>query len=199
MLDTIQICTSLVDYDRPKAAGIFHEAFSRKLMPILGHPTEVQQLLSESLIGSHIFSAYGGQELVGIAGLEFGDKKFYQASLKLCITYLGLWYGLVAWIVLALFMEGTCQRTEIRIAALAVNSDWRGKGIGTRLIEEVVRFADWKGYTAIRLEVVDTNTGALQLYQRMGFKVVRQINFGFLTRWLGFTGELEMIRQIPDA
>jgi ribosomal protein S18 acetylase RimI-like enzyme len=195
-MDTIRITPSLADSDRMMAARIFYEAFERKLFPILRNPEKVKMLLSESFVPGHIYNARNNSNLVGIVGLEYGGGKFYQAKFDTCFRHLGIWYGILAWIVLALFMEGSHRSTEIRIAALAVDANFRGKGIGTKLIEEVIDLAKKKGYRAVRLEVVDTNPGAYQLYQRMGFEPVRTIRLGFLTQWLGFSAEIEMILRV---
>jgi len=195
-MDTIQISHSLADVDRTLAARIFYEAFEKKLFPILRNSVKLQNLLSDSFVADCIYSARIGFNLVGIVGLDYDGKKFYKARIGACLRHLGVWYGLLAWVVLALFMEGFHGQAEIRIAALAVDENYRGMGIGTRLIEEAILLAREKGYRAVRLEVVDTNPGAYQLYRRMGFEPLRTIRFGFLTRWLGFTAEIEMLHPI---
>jgi len=195
-MDTILISRSLADVDRTLAARIFYEAFKSKLFPILRNSIKLQNLLSECFVADCIYSARIGLNLVGIVGLDDDGKKFYKARIGACLRHLGVWYGLLAWVVLALFMEGSHGEAEIRIAALAVDENYRGMGIGTRLIEEAILLAREKGCRAVLLEVVDTNPGAFQLYRRMGFEPLRTIRFGFLTRWLGFTAEIEMLHPI---
>lgn len=55
--------------------------------------------------------------------------------------------------------------------ALAVMKDYWGLGIGRHLVQALVDWADASGLVRIYLEVVDTNTRAIRLYERFGFEV----------------------------
>ena len=53
---------------------------------------------------------------------------------------------------------------------LSVRRDWRGKGVGTALMEGAIAWARATGFiTRLQLEVYTTNTGAIRLYERLGF------------------------------
>jgi N-alpha-acetyltransferase 30 len=52
---------------------------------------------------------------------------------------------------------------------LAVRDDWRGAGIGTRLVRAAITAMASEGCHEIVLETEVTNTGALRLYERLGF------------------------------
>ncbi|MBU6428588.1 MAG: GNAT family N-acetyltransferase [Cyanobacteria bacterium REEB65] len=50
--------------------------------------------------------------------------------------------------------------------------DWRGKGIGTTLLEALITWAQKTGILRrIELQVFARNTGAIRLYERLGFVV----------------------------
>lgn len=53
--------------------------------------------------------------------------------------------------------------------SVAVRPGWRGQGVGTRLLERLLREADLR-YGAISLSVSKTNPAA-RLYRRLGFEV----------------------------
>jgi [ribosomal protein S18]-alanine N-acetyltransferase len=57
------------------------------------------------------------------------------------------------------------------ILAIALKPDYRGKGIGTLLLEKILQEAKMKGYKQISLSV-DPNNPALRLYERFGFQQV---------------------------
>ena len=59
---------------------------------------------------------------------------------------------------------------EIHIANIAVHPDWRQRGIGERLMQEVIRNSS--GFSWIRLEVRRSNKAARELYAKMGFREV---------------------------
>lgn len=61
---------------------------------------------------------------------------------------------------------------DLHVVNLAVDEVYRGRGWGTRLVEELLRRAAMKGCGACRLEVRRSNTAAQALYSRCGFRPV---------------------------
>jgi GNAT superfamily N-acetyltransferase len=57
----------------------------------------------------------------------------------------------------------------INIHDLIVHSEWRGQGVGQRLMQAVEHVAHSKGACKITLEVLTGNHTAMQSYQRFGF------------------------------
>jgi ribosomal protein S18 acetylase RimI-like enzyme len=60
---------------------------------------------------------------------------------------------------------------------LYVLPQWRGMGIGSRLVEEVVARARELGWRAIDLEVESTHQRAISLYTRHQFRPLRRSRF----------------------
>ena len=52
---------------------------------------------------------------------------------------------------------------------IVVDPEHRGKGVGTRLFSSLVNFAKSVQHSTMRLDVIDTNSGARRLYERLGF------------------------------
>lgn len=63
---------------------------------------------------------------------------------------------------------------EAHIATLAVHPDFRGKGIATNLIEQVLLEVYQKGARRALLEVRASNQAAQDLYKKFGFKIVHR-------------------------
>jgi len=61
-----------------------------------------------------------------------------------------------------------------RLRLLLVEPQVRGLGIGSRLVEECVRFARRAGYRKIRLWTNDVLYAARHIYQRVGFRIVHE-------------------------
>jgi ribosomal protein S18 acetylase RimI-like enzyme len=59
----------------------------------------------------------------------------------------------------------------LKLSWLLVDREFRNKGVGSRLLEEVIRYAKSKGYNKIFLNTWHTNEKAIKLYERYGFRV----------------------------
>jgi ribosomal-protein-alanine N-acetyltransferase len=60
---------------------------------------------------------------------------------------------------------------EAELLNLAVLPQFRGQGIGARLLQEVIRAARECGASDLFLEVREGNRGALRLYEKFGFQI----------------------------
>lgn len=75
-------------------------------------------------------------------------------------------------IVGQLTLQGGKRRSVRHTATLGITvaREWRGRGIGRRLIEEAVAWARSSGIlTRIELHVFERNIGAIRLYEQCGF------------------------------
>jgi DNA-binding MarR family transcriptional regulator/GNAT superfamily N-acetyltransferase len=89
-----------------------------------------------------------------------------------------------------------CMRRSERVAQLrllCVDRRARGMGVGTRLVDECVRFARRGGYRKVTLWTQDVLTGARRIYDRAGFEPVdEQAHEDFGPRVVGQNLELEL-------
>ena len=56
------------------------------------------------------------------------------------------------------------------ITNVAVRKDRQGEGIGKLLVQELIKKASDAGVTTIHLEVRESNTPAIRLYEKLGFE-----------------------------
>jgi RimJ/RimL family protein N-acetyltransferase len=61
-----------------------------------------------------------------------------------------------------------------------VLKDYRGKGCGTLLFQELLRWAPENGITRLELTVMSHNDKAVQLYQKMGFEMEGKLNHSMI-------------------
>jgi len=64
----------------------------------------------------------------------------------------------------------------LHLEDLIVNQKMRGHGIGSALLDEVVKHGHSLGAKRINWEVISWNEGAIKLYERKGAKVLRDWN-----------------------
>lgn len=193
----IEIAFPLGESQRAQAGLIFYEAFRRKLQPLTGDPARTIPLLSAALNLDMVMGAVVDGRLLGVAGLHSHKGRYAQFDLRRAAAAHGILRGVRAWVMLSLFGRGAgCPAGQLRIAALAVEAAARGQGVGSRLLEAILANARADGLAAVRLEVVDTNSGARQLYERLGFRVVRSERYPLPRNWLGFSGDHVMVKVL---
>jgi len=78
---------------------------------------------------------------------------------------------------------------HVGTASFMVSSEARGRGVGRRLAEYVVRWHREQGYRGIQFNaVVATNTAAVHLWQSLGFEIVGTVPEAFDSRGHGLVG-----------
>lgn len=65
---------------------------------------------------------------------------------------------------------------EVRIVDITLLPAWRNSGIGGRILEDILNAATREG-KKVSIHV-ECNNRALQLYQRLGFKIVKEVSGG---------------------
>jgi len=80
-----------------------------------------------------------------------------------------------------------------------VNPKYHGKGIGKILCEHSIKFAKDKGYLGIQFNiVVSTNTNAVELWKKYGFKIIGTTPKGFRHKNLGLVDTYIMFKNLQD-
>lgn len=69
------------------------------------------------------------------------------------------------------------EKDDFYIAEIAIDKNYRSKGYGTKIINDVLNFAKYNGYKRVILDADFRNTKAKALYERLGFKVFNKKSF----------------------
>lgn len=86
---------------------------------------------------------------------------------------LALWDGVVAGCgALQDLGEGVAELKRIY-----VKPEFRRKGIARSISEELIRFAEGKGYQTVRLDTLRRLAGASELYRELGFAEIAPYNY----------------------
>ena len=97
----------------------------------------------------------------------------------------------------SLMSVGTSMRYKHRCnIAIALYREYCGRGIGRLMLETILNVAKKTGYTQSELEVVTENTGAIHLYESLGF-----VKFGQLPNSMKYNDgstvdSFMMVRQL---
>jgi ribosomal protein S18 acetylase RimI-like enzyme len=89
------------------------------------------------------------------------------------------------------FLEPSPRTHECYGERLAIRPDLRGRGIGTRLMEYGKKYAARRGFKELTLYVTADNR-AVDLYKRLGFRIIRSQESFTTERLLGSRGWYHM-------
>ena len=192
----IRIEQGLPEYLRAEAAVLYWQAFGGKLGRVLGPDAKALAYLERVMRADHCLTAYDRSGLlVGIAGFKSAQGSFAGGS----EADLRAVYGPIGgrWRAQLLRLLGNdADSSRFLLDGLCVSDTVRGQGVGTLLLEAIVAEGRARGYSAVRLDVVDTNARARALYERRGFVVDRTEPIGPLRLIFGFSAAHTMIRPI---
>ncbi|RUU09614.1 GNAT family N-acetyltransferase [Mesorhizobium sp. M7A.T.Ca.TU.009.01.3.2] len=163
----------------------------------LNPAAETQDMLTELLVAT---VAAGGSvsfmhPLATQAARTFWEKSLAAAAMGERAV-LGAWDGkkLVGTVTLLLDCPPN-QPHRAEIAKLMTSVDYRGRGVGTRLMRAAESLAVEKGRTLLVLDTA-TEEGASGLYERLGFTLAGEIPDYALKPHGGLTGTLIYWKRI---
>jgi ribosomal protein S18 acetylase RimI-like enzyme len=181
---------------RDAAACLYWQAFGGKLGRVMGPEPKARAFLNRVMRADHCIVALDdGGQIVGLAGYKTQGGSFAggtEADLRAVFGRAGAaWRGAL----LALLGRDT-DEDRFLLDGLCVAADLRGQGIGVQLIEAICHEARVQGYTAVQLDVTDTNPRARALYARCGFQEDSTTQIGALRLIFGFGSTHRMVRRL---
>jgi ribosomal protein S18 acetylase RimI-like enzyme len=179
------------------AVRLFLSAFRDKLTPVLGDDERMVALFKASVNPDSCLAASDQGRLVGLLAVKVTGQTFLDVNFITVRSLYGF-FGAVSRTVMLKIMDHSVRPKELYVEAIAVDEKARGEGIGTKLIEEVVRLAGNRAMERVTLEVINTNPRALQLYQRLGFSISNRMRIWPVNRIFGwkFSEVLSMCRGV---
>lgn len=195
----MQVRQGLPSSLRHEAALLYWQAFGGKLGRVFGPEEKAIAFLTRVMRTDHCFCVLDDDDaLVGIAGFKSDKGSFASGGM----ADLRAIYGPVGagWrsIVLNL-LQREVDNDRFLIDGICVSQEMRGRGIGSALLNALIVEARWRGFPAIRLDVVDSNLRARALYERMGFAPWRKDTTGPLKYVFGFDHSTAMVRELSHS
>lgn len=169
----------LAEEHRAEAAALFWEAFEGKLGRALGPRRKAVRWLTRAIAPRHAVSAVRDGELVGVAGFKTGNGGLVAGGFgSLLLTY---GPGAFHRSLLLSRFDRPVEPGVVMVDGIFVREGSRGYGVGTRLLMALEQIARRHGAHALRLEVVEGNERARDLYERRGFREIGRRGRGLLT------------------
>jgi len=177
---------------RSSAVRLYDEAFGKKFSVAVRSDESRLLLLNNCFNLEYAIVAISESKLIGIAGFHTPSGSLTDGiTYSELLSHLGCIKGNWAALIFSLY-ERKPTPGELIMDGIVVHSDARGKGVGSRLLEEVASYAKEHEFGRVRLDVIDINSKAKKLYERKGFKAVKTECFPYLRWLLGFGGSTTM-------
>ena len=167
------------------AANLFLTALGEKFVPILGNEANAIALVESSIVSTSCLSAEEDGMLFGVLAIQTNKQSFLDPDFKDLRAHYGIVGGIIRAVALTLLQHSTKPK-EIYIEGIAVADFNRGKGVGTKLFNELMIFARSQGFERVTLQVIDTNPRALKLYERLGFTIEKRSKVWPVNRMIGW-------------
>ena len=74
----------------------------------------------------------------------------------------------------SVLLAKSSEKDVAKLRVLLIEPKARGFGLGTRLVEECIRFARRAGYRKITLRTYSLLTSARRIYEKTGFQIVSE-------------------------
>lgn len=198
--ETPVVAQGFSDAERPRAAGLYWEAFGAKLGRVLGPAERGIGFVAEAMDPNYALAirAGDGGALLGVAGFKTEAGAFVGGGWGDLRRHYGLFGGLWRAPLLEL-LERKPRPGELLMDGILVAQEARGRGLGTLLLDAIKSEALARGARRVRLDVIDSNPRARALYTREGFRPVKTEHIGPLKAVFGFEAATEMLWTAPDG
>ena len=181
---------------RRDAARLYWQAFGGKLGAVLGPDARALRFLERVIRLDQVIVARDGDQLLGLAGFKTPQGSFAggsPADMRAVYGRIGAFWRMT----LIGLLSRDIDNDRFLLDGICVAVPRRSQGIGAALMAEISAEAVRRGYSAVRLDVVDGNWRARALYERLGYRAVKQQRLGPLRHVFGFSVATTMVRDLP--
>ncbi len=193
---TVRILRGLPREHREAAAALYWQAFGGKLGTVMGPEDRAIRFLARAIRGDHAIIALSDEgELLGLAGFKTVDGAFAGGTPDDMRAVYGVAGSL--WRAALLRLLGrSVENHRFLMDGICVQREARGLGIGSLLVEAICDEALARGFSEVRLDVIDSNWRARALYERLGFQELHRESIGPLHLVFGFRSTTAMVKRI---
>ncbi len=198
MTQPVTISKGLPEDLRSDAAQLYWQAFGGKLGRVMGPDAKALRYLNRVIVAEFALLAQDSEgKLLGVAGFKTPEGSFAGGSWGDLWAVYGV-FGMIWRGTLLAMLSRDVDNDRFLIDGICVAASARSKGVGSALLSALENEARTRGYTYVRLDVVDSNWRAKALYHRMGFNIVKTDRLGLLRYAFGFNAAFTMVKLLQE-
>ncbi|MFN3169061.1 MAG: GNAT family N-acetyltransferase [Hyphomicrobiales bacterium] len=181
---------------REEAALGYWKAFSRKLRYPLGPERKALAFIERVLDPSHAISAISSDgAFLGVAGFKTQNGAFVGGGLREMIAVYGFIGGTMRGLLISLLERGN-EVEMLLMDGIFVQPAARNRGVGTLLLNAIEEHAAQCGLRHVRLDVINTNPRAKELYTQRGYVETSQMSVWPFGAIFGFQSATTMTKAV---
>ena len=178
----VEIVDGLAKEHVDDALRVTYEAFAKKFRIGFRNAEDMVQLFKDSVDRGSCITGIVDGRLSGILAVKTKNRTFYNLGIRpLLTTFDPLKTMRVLFNLGLLSLEDSVKADEFKVETIAVDPASRGMGIGSALMMKAEEQARSLGMRKMTLDVICENTGAIRLYEQLGYRITRTEK-GFLVR-----------------
>ncbi len=152
---------------RAEVSRLFVQAYKDDLQPLCKDLGRWARALEPAFVPERFLVAVRDSKVVGMAAFSVGSHRALRLDARAMRRHLGLLRGSLLYLAMSRSFHKKLKYppTTAYIEAVATAAEARGQGVATTIFEHLHALP----YQELILDVVDTNTGAKRLYERLGY------------------------------
>lgn len=171
----IKRASELGEDAKQKISEVFVDAFGKDLTFFSKDRKKLAKAFEHMFIDDVFYCAFVDGEIAGITACITGERSSVRLNNKELRKHLGFYKGILA----SIFLKSEFEKPPFEVGEgiasvefVATTSKYRGKGVATALMNSIFSFPQYSQYV---IEVADTNTNAVKLYEKLGYKEIKRM------------------------
>lgn len=166
-----------LDFDaRLQISRVFADRFSQWLIFFSKDKNKISKAFAHMFVLDQFYVAIFDNKIVGMAACTNGKSLSVKLNKNELKKYLGYLKGSLAALFLRKEFERYIENSYIETGSIefvSTSIDFRGRGVATQIIKYIIENTPYTNY--LIEEVADTNTAAMNLYNKFGFIEYKRI------------------------
>jgi ribosomal protein S18 acetylase RimI-like enzyme len=166
-----------------KISELFVDAYGKDLQFFSNDKNKLIKAFAHMFALEYFYVAIIDNEIAGMTVCIDKEHFCIKHNKKIFIRHLGTVKGLLAYILFKYYFNKypkypmELDEKTASIEFVATGEKYRKRGVATAIITHLLALSEYGSYV---LEAADTNTNALELYKKLGFKEVyrKELKFG---------------------